>query len=281
MTRTSLPAVHLRALALAVDGTVLTDEHILTEATVQAVRRATRAGIAVILASARQPERLRDIQRQLGIEGEVFVACQGALVARPTPYGGFDVVCEARIDPEKALSLEDRALEQGLSASRFIGDRWLVRRVDARVEEESALTGVAPEVISSDLLRPEMSPHKLVITCGRDQDPTALQQYRRQLPFSIKGAFSQPNRLEVTDYQIDKASGLRAALASLGVNLNETAGVGAADNDIPMLRAVGYPFAMDNASSAVQAAATWVTWRHVDDGVAWAIDKLLPQSSIS
>lgn len=132
--------------------------------------------------------------------------------------------------------------------------------------------------LPADHLRPEMSPHNLVVACGRDEDPSVLHQYRRNLPFSSTGAFSQPNRLEVTDYRVDKASGLQAALADLGVHLNEAAGIGAGDNDIPMLRAVGCSFATDNASPEARAAATRMTWRHVDDGVAWAIDQLLPNA---
>jgi Cof subfamily protein (haloacid dehalogenase superfamily) len=278
MTQTSLPADHLRALALAVDGTVLTDEQRLTHLTVQAVGMVRRAGIRVILVSARQPQQLHDVQRLLGIEDEVFVACQGALVARRTPDGGYATLCEARIDSEKALSLEERAFEQGLSVGRFIGDRWLFCRIDQPIEEQADSSGTAPEAITGDCLRPELSPHKLVVACGRDEDPAVLHRFRRNLPFSTRGAFSQPNRLEVTDYQIDKVSGLGAALAGFGVHLNEVAGIGAGDNDIPMLRAVGYSFAMDNASPEVRAAATWVTWRHVDDGVAWAIDQLLPHA---
>ncbi|CAL8973227.1 Sugar phosphatase YidA [Propionicimonas sp. T2.31MG-18] len=279
MTRSALPAGEMRVLALAVDGTVLTDGDVLTGATVEAIGKVKRAGVRVILTSARPPARLRDVQRRLGIEAEVFVACQGALVGRRSEGGGLEILCEARIDPEKALSLEDRALDRGLSVSRFIGDQWLVRGIDAAVLQEAAISGLDPEVLTGDALHPDMAPHKLVVSCGRDADQSALQQYRRELPFSIKGAFSSPTRLEVTDHQIDKASGLRAALSGLGVHLNQTAGIWACDNDISMLKAVGYSFAMDNASDDVRNIATWVTWRNVDDGVAWAIDQLLAQSS--
>lgn len=70
-----------------------------------------------------------------------------------------------------------------------------------------------------------------------------------------------PNKeaLMVLPPGVDKASGLAAALPSLGVVMEEVVAIGDAENDEVMLRAAGYGVAVANALPSVRAAADLVT----------------------
>ena len=74
---------------------------------------------------------------------------------------------------------------------------------------------------------------------------------------------------------VDKASGLTAALAELGLAPASVLGVGDAENDLPFLAICGLSAAVANALPQVKAAADIVTEGEAGAGVAWLIDRLL------
>jgi hydroxymethylpyrimidine pyrophosphatase-like HAD family hydrolase len=72
----------IRVLALDVDGTLLDPAHRIAPAGRARVSAVHAAGILVLLASARHPAGLREVQRELGVLGDPLVACQGVVIAR-------------------------------------------------------------------------------------------------------------------------------------------------------------------------------------------------------
>src|SRR5438874_440295 len=84
-----------RLLALDVDGTLLTDELQITASTREAVQRVISQGVQVVLASARSPNALYSIMRELEITG-LAICYTGALTCRlyPDKHGSLEVVNE-------------------------------------------------------------------------------------------------------------------------------------------------------------------------------------------
>ncbi len=78
---------------------------------------------------------------------------------------------------------------------------------------------------------------------------------------------------------VDKASGLRAALAELEVDPQAVAGIGDAENDLALLAACGLGVAVANALPVLKERADVVTQGERGDGVAEWIDATLARSS--
>lgn len=74
---------------------------------------------------------------------------------------------------------------------------------------------------------------------------------------------------------VDKASGVAAALAELGLDSRGAVAVGDAENDLSFLRACGRSVAVANALPEVRAAAHHVTRGTEGEGVAELVDELL------
>ncbi len=83
------------------------------------------------------------------------------------------------------------------------------------------------------------------------------------------------NNLEVNTATANKGSGLLALGRKLGFEKHQIMGIGDSDNDLEMLKTVGYGVAMGNASDAVKAVADFVTLTCEEDGVAVAIEGIL------
>jgi hydroxymethylpyrimidine pyrophosphatase-like HAD family hydrolase len=74
---------------------------------------------------------------------------------------------------------------------------------------------------------------------------------------------------------VDKASGLRAALADLGVDPSEVVGVGDAENDQVMLDACGLAVAVANAIPELKHRADVVTFEPCGAGVVEVVDRIV------
>jgi len=76
---------------------------------------------------------------------------------------------------------------------------------------------------------------------------------------------------------VNKATGLRAALAKLGIEPAEVAGIGDAENDHAFLEICGLSVAVANALPAIKEKARMVTRGDHGAGVVELIDYLLPK----
>lgn len=271
----STGSTDVRAIALDVDGTLLTDDHVIAESTVRAIADARRAGVRVILASARFAPALLPIARELRCDSEYFIGCQGAVIGKFTPDGGHEVVRHTRIDPYLALEVEEAAAGCGLVMSRFVGNHWFVRSVDDAIRRESAILNMMPKTVAFDVLNPDYAPHKLVVAFDPKAAPEELEGFAFELPPMLRWVTSHSYMLEITAAGVDKAGALAQLLELLDIPPSAVAAIGDGLNDLGMFDLVGVSVAMGNASEPVKAAATWTTESNTADGAALAIDRLL------
>ena len=101
----------------------------------------------------------------------------------------------------------------------------------------------------------------------------------------IRGFFSQwqlsyehylgdPNFLEFFSASVSKAEALRKVAGMCHVPVCETAAIGDAGNDIPMLKEAGIGIAMGNATEETKTQADAVTLDNEHDGVAYALKNI-------
>jgi Cof subfamily protein (haloacid dehalogenase superfamily) len=264
----------VRLLVIDVDGTLLTTDYRLTAITRTAVQRVMARGVQVVLASARSPRALHAIMGELGIAG-LAICHSGALTCRisPDPQEPSDAVTEQRMSLSSAHMVLRNGLERGLSVGWYCGDDWYIPSWDAALERESRLTGVPP-IVEPDLAHFTQAPHKLLAIAGEPTLMPELSLLVSTLPSDCTGQFSLANYLEITHHGVDKATALLALGQQLSITPADMVAIGDGENDLALLRLVGFGIAMGNASPIVQAAADWVTDTNNRDGVALAIERL-------
>ena len=263
-----------RLLALDVDGTLLTDDLQITTATRASVQQVISQGVQVVLASARGPNALRSIMRELGIAG--FAICYtGALTCRlnPDPHVPAEVVTEQRMSLSSARLVLSNAEELGISIGWFTGENWYIPRWDLALHHESMITGVTP-IVDSDLMHFNEAPHKLQAIVGETALVPRLNALASVLPSDCAGQFSFETYLEIIHRGVDKATALLALGQQLDIAPSEMVAIGDMDNDVAMLHMAVLGIAMGNAPTYVQAEADWVTDTNNRDGVAVAIERL-------
>ncbi|MBQ7679003.1 MAG: HAD family phosphatase [Butyrivibrio sp.] len=108
-----------------------------------------------------------------------------------------------------------------------------------------------------------------------DEIYAAAVAYRLEQDAPLHVTRTTPRVIEIGAPGADKGLALLALGETLGIPQEGICAVGDSDNDLGMLRTVGYPVAMGNGTEAVKALAAHITADNEHDGVAQVIEDLL------
>ncbi len=259
-----------------IDGTLLNPERTISRRTIEAIRAVREAGHSFVLCSSRMPESMRLLEKLYDGTDEPLIAYNGGLVM--TRAG--DIVLDVAIHADHARTIATYCLENDLHASFFAGEDWHVWGDDRWTAREVNNTGVTPHAMSSqdyvasgrvDLHRP----HK-VMCMGEsaliDGIETLLGNEVGIVTYRSKDTY-----LEIANATCSKGIGVLAAADELGYAPQDCYFFGDNYNDLPAFSVVGTAVAVANAKPAVIDAATVVTARHHDDGVAQFLEHWLAE----
>jgi hydroxymethylpyrimidine pyrophosphatase-like HAD family hydrolase len=273
-----------RLLAIDVDGTLVNSQHELTDVTRQAVLRAKRAGIEIVLATGRRYSRVLPLVEPLELNVPLVTA-SGALIKRacdhatlfkarfndgsleawlrvaadggfePVVYGdtfdqGFDFYCLSHVSHSPLLA-EFFARNLGFGRER----PELVRQPPPGIFAGFAM-GTRKEMLALEGELSERLPGQLYVHVLRSPRYEGFM-------------------CEIAPHGVSKWTGIRHLADDLGISPEEICAVGDDVNDIPMIRAAGLGVAMGNAQEVVKATANRVAPSNDADGLAIVVDWLL------
>jgi Cof subfamily protein (haloacid dehalogenase superfamily) len=267
----------VRLLAIDVDGTLLDSSHRLKTVVRDAVCRLPASGVQVVLATARGPQAVRDIVRQLDFS-PWLIGFSGAWIGE-LDVGSLEpknVRSDERIAAAQARLILSTAISNNVEPNVFTPESWRVRAMTPEILEECAIVNLKP-IQTSELMTMEEPPSKIMLISRLDQI-AALEQIQESVRGVATGTFSKPNYLEILPAGVNKARALINLAASLGVELSEVAAIGDAPNDLEMLNEVGFAIAMGNASDRVKTAADLVVNTNDNAGVAEAVETILSRN---
>lgn len=276
----------MRVIAMDMDGTLLNSKKRISPRTREALLRAERAGVILILASGRPTSGLMEFARELEMEKH-----HGLLVS----YNGSQVVdcATGKVLFNQALSVEEgkAVLEhmKRFDRVRPMIDRGKYMYVNNVYDQYITVNGKAFNVMEyesrggnfnlceeRDLAAFVDFPLNKILTTA---DPEYLQAHYKEMmePFkdTLSCMFTGPFYFEFTAKGIDKAKALRTVLEPMGYKREEMVAFGDGHNDASMLDYAGYGVAMANAVEDLKAMADEVTASLDEDGIAVTVERML------
>jgi Cof subfamily protein (haloacid dehalogenase superfamily) len=261
----------VRLLLADVDGTLVTQDKVLTDRAVDAVRRLGEAGILFAVTSGRPPRGMSMLIEPLDIKTPI-AAFNGGLLVNPDMS-----VVEQRVLPEELV-----APVADLFGS-FRLDTWIYRGADwyvpdpkgSHVARESRTVQFEPKVMTSlDGLTSDVA--KLVgVSDDLDAVARAAAAAHDRFGDHVSAARSQPYYLDVTHPEANKGAVARYMSAKYGIPPEAMATIGDMPNDVLMFAHSGLSIAMGNASLEVQRAARRVTSSNEQEGFANAVNRFI------
>jgi Cof subfamily protein (haloacid dehalogenase superfamily) len=269
---TKLP---IKAVLADVDGTLVTQEKLLSERAIAAVGRLREQGIEFAVTSGRPPRGMSMLIEPLALTTPIS-AFNGGLIVRPDMS-----VLEQKTIPEAVVGPAIELLSAaGLDVWLYSGADWLVRDPKApHVDRESSTVGFEPKVVEGFDAVKDVA--KIVgISDDNDLVAAATEQAREKFGDHVSAAQSQPYYLDITHPRANKGEVVSYLSAHLGIPGEQFATIGDMPNDVLMFARSGLSIAMGNASPEVQRAARHVSASNEQEGFAKAMERfVLPVST--
>ena len=252
-------------LALDIDDTIVTHLGSVNERVVEAVGRATDAGINVVLSTGRTISTTAPIARALGLDGWV-VCSNGALLAMVEPE---TIVETVTFDPRSIL---DRIVTLLPDAVYAVEDTHGVFHA-TRIFGAGSLGLSLREVPFEHLLK---EPVVRLVVRSDEHVETGFGEIVEQMGLhTVIFGVGDTAWMDIGPTGVSKATMLAKLCTRLDVNPARTVAVGDSWNDIDMLAWAGTGVAMGAAPRAVTNVADAMTDATPGDGVAEVIDALL------
>jgi Cof subfamily protein (haloacid dehalogenase superfamily) len=256
----------IAALLSDVDGTLVTTDKRLTEATRGAVRDLQNRGIAFTVASSRPPLGLRMLVEPLSLRLPMMAYSGGTIV-------GPDLrIIEERLLPADVARETVSFLSGVVDVWLFSGPAWLLRDpAGPYVDRERRAVRFDPTVVASFGAALDRAAKIVGVSADFGRLARCEAELRRRLGDQATVERSQDYYLDVTHPQANKGHAVETLARLLSVPASGIATIGDGRNDIAMFRAGGLSVAMGNAAPEVRAAADFVTADNDADGFAQAV----------
>ena len=258
----------IRLVLADVDGTLVTQEKVLTEKAKAAVAKLKDAGITFAITSGRPPGGMQTVIKDLTLT-TVVAGFNGGVYVTPR----LDPIVTRDLPKDAAARALELITSHGLVAWLYTDTVWFVQDSKGpHVDREAWTVGFKPEVTSD--YSAYIGQTAKIVGVSDDHDAVAACEkvVQEELGHQVSAARSQPYYLDVTHPAANKGSVVDFLSAVYLIPRSSIATIGDMPNDVLMFEKSGMSIAMGNASELVQAEANFVSHTNEDEGFAHAME---------
>ena len=261
-----------KAVFSDIDGTLLTSEHIVSTATIEAIASLQKKNIPFVIISSRSASCIYPILKKHHFQFPI-VACGGACIE----YMNGRILSNEGMSRQTAATVIEFMTEKNfdLAWGIYSGKNWITSdRTDARILHEESVVEVESVEGTVALLPDDAVVNKILCMCN----PACILQIEEDL----KEAFptlsivkSSSYLLEIMPAGMNKAKGIRKFCEIFGIATEDSVAFGDNYNDLEMLYAAGCGILMGNAPVTIlETFPGKVTLDNNHDGIPVALKDL-------
>jgi Cof subfamily protein (haloacid dehalogenase superfamily) len=265
-------AKDIRLLLTDVDGTLVTNDKILTPAAIAAAQALREAGIALTVTSSRPPYGMRMLVEPLGLSLPM-AGCNGGALVNPD----LSIIETHLIDRATASKTVDFLTRCGLDVWLYTETQWFVPDAKGPHVEREAWILKSDPVVATAFSDAQLAHAVKIVGVSDDFPKVAQSETQAQLVLGdgVSATRSAAHFLDVTDPLANKGAVVQMLARRLNIATDQIATIGDMPNDVLMFAKSGFSVAMGNASDAVKAKAHAVTDSNQDDGFAKAVHRFI------
>ena len=260
------------SLVLAdVDGTLVTEQKVLTKRAQAAVHSLHDAGIRFAITSGRPPKGMAMLLDALQLDTPI-AGFNGGQFIKPD----LSIIEQKTVPADVAGAAIELIRAHGLDVWVYRGNDWLVGAADGpHVEHEAWTVKFAPVVVKD--VGAKLDQVAKIVGVSDDLEKVQRCEADAKAAFGQRATAnrSQPYYLDITNKDANKGAVLEYLSQHLGVPAAEVATIGDQQTDVPMFERSGLSIAMGNAPDDVKAQATVITDSYSDEGFAKAMERII------
>ncbi len=260
------------SLVLAdVDGTLLTEQKILTSRAQAAVAALRGAGVWFAITSGRPPRGMAMLIDALQLATPI-AGFNGGLFVKPD----LSIIEQKTLPQTAAVQAIELIRRHDLDAWIYTGNEWLITKPGAPHVAREAWTVKFEATVVPDFNNRLDAVAKIV---GVSDDLERVRQCEADVQAALgtraTANRSQPYYLDVTHKDANKGAVVDYLSAHLAIPPAEIATIGDSPNDVLMFKRSGLSIAMGNASEEVKAQANVTTDSNNEEGFAKAVERFV------
>ncbi|GAA4679681.1 HAD family hydrolase [Frondihabitans cladoniiphilus] len=254
-------------IALDIDGTVMTEGGVISDAVIAEVGRLRDAGHQIMIATGRSADLTLPVAARLGLRADYVVCSNGAVTLGrdDTSETGYRSVYIEEFSPREVLTTVAGTLDDaGFAVEDAFGNMFYKGEFP-----KQAITAVSREVSFDELL--DISATRVVVLSPSHSQEDFLEIVETMGLHKVSYNVGWTAWLDIAPFGVTKATALERVRTWLGIPESRVMAVGDGRNDIDMLTwasRAGRGVAMGQAPDDVLEAASEVTGADVDDGLA-------------
>lgn len=285
-------------IAIDLDGTLINNEHKISQENIKAIKKAQELDYEVVIATGRAHFDVQQILEAVNLP-LYTIGANGATVHSPsetviltvpmkdehvkksiawleqenfyyevfcekgiyTPKNSQDILYQELEDSEKRVTDSEYAYMQQ-QLEKQLGQSGFVYMEDSKevFEDNNEIYNILAYSLNTKKLQK-----------GRDQ-------FKRETEFTF--VTSSTYNFELEHRNASKGNAVAHLAKVLDVNMEKTMAIGDSGNDVSMFKVVSDSFAMANASDDVKAEAKYITVSNDENGVAQAIYQFIETHKI-
>ncbi|HUN89427.1 MAG TPA: Cof-type HAD-IIB family hydrolase [Terriglobales bacterium] len=263
----------IRLVIADVDGTLVTNDKVITKRAEEAVKALQDAGIAFAITSGRPPRGMKMVADQLHLR-EPIAAFNGGVFVNPD----LSVIAQNFLPQEVAKQVIDSIAKHGLDVWLYTDRDWFVHDPNAPHVAREQWTVKFPPILDANFDN-KLDKVAKIVGVSDDYDLVARceKDVQQLVGTHASAARSQPYYLDVTHPKANKGEVVVTLSDHLKIPPSEIATIGDMPNDVLMFKKSGVSIAMGNASPEVKRQATYVTDSNEDEGFAKAMEHFVLQ----
>lgn len=260
----------IKAVFSDIDGTLLNDQHIMTENTQLSIQNLLKNDIKFVLISGRSPSGIFSVLNTYKFKCPI-IAYSGAIILDENK----NIIYEKGMTIESATKIIEfiKKLNFNLTLNIFTFDDWITEnRNDPQVKEEEKASGI--ESIEGDInsLQKGQIIHDILCMCHPDEILEIEEKIANKFPeFTV--VKSSKTYLEIMMNGVNKAKAASYLCNLWNIDMKDVLAFGDNYNDIEMLESAGHGILMGNAPENIKNRIKNVTLDNNHDGLAFALKK--------
>ena len=262
-----------KLLCSDLDGTLLSTKSDVSKYTISQFSRIKEIA-RIILVSARMPNGMYYIQKDLGILDQPIVCYNGALV-----LDGAEELLSVTIPMNIVGKIHEVCEAHRTDLGLYAFDEWHVPKPSERVEKEIKYTKTNPvfqptQATLEQWTTQKSGVHKIMLMGTKPTSDTLMPLLQEDFGNEINLYRSNDTLIEIAPKSVSKLTAIQKLLRSRET-LQDVIAFGDNYNDIDMLKNAGCGVAVSNGREEVKQIAKFVTASNIDDGVARYIEQHL------
>ncbi|MGJ9382450.1 Cof-type HAD-IIB family hydrolase [Salipaludibacillus sp. CF4.18] len=281
-------------IATDMDGTLLNDGRNVSKANVEAILEAQKAGKTVIVATGRDYTEALSPLKEAGLRLPLICA-NGADIRREdgkvlhqqtlsddqfktmaAMLREEDIYFEIYTSKGAFTDNEKKGLELVIDLLETTGEFSSKEEATKLAEKRFEVGAINRTESYESVLEEENTELFKILAFSTDDVRRNRVKDAMELNLNVAISASAKDNLEITHKDATKGKGIEVMASYYGIDVLHTMVIGDNFNDVSMMEVAGFPVAMGNAEDEIKKICKLVTATNVQDGVAKAIQTVIP-----